>query len=173
MAMTTPTCWRPTTGADSVPFPADARLDGPAGQAAYSQYIIDCQKAAERETAEEAVARCRAEADRLDDGGHRFDDVLDCLTSTFDCHVRDLNSPDKATVEMERGMGFNEVSYFGDWQINWLRKANSEMTAAYESLDRERFRKAAASFAEVVADWGITWKPRVTAAASDVATCGK
>jgi hypothetical protein len=157
--MTTFIYWRPSTGADSVPFPADARLDGPAGAAAYSRYLVDCQEAAKRETAEEAVVRCRAEADLLDDGGQRFDDVLDCLTTMFDSHVRDLASNNAAIAELERGTGFNEISYFGDYAIDRLRRANGEMSAAYEALDRERFRKAAASFAEVVADWGITWKP--------------
>lgn len=161
--MTTPLCWRPITGADSVSYPADARLDGPAGRAAFVRYISDCEQAAERETADEAVLRCRAEADRLDDGGERFDFVLDSLTTTFDCHFRDLNSPDKATAEMERGMGFDESCYYGEWQIDRLRDANAEMRAAYESLSRERFRKAAAKFAEVVADWGVGWKPKFTA----------
>ena len=170
--MTTPLCWRPTTGADSVAFPADARLDGPAGEAAFKRYIIDCEDAAMRETADEAIVRCRAEAELLDDGGARFDGVLDCLTTTFDCHVRDLNSPDKATADIARGMGFNEVTYYGDWQIDRLRHANVEMNAAYDTLDRERFRKAAAVFAEVVADWGITWKPIATTAPSDAATRG-
>ena len=157
--MTTSISWRPTTGADSVPFPADAHLDGPAGMAAYSRYLVDCQEAAKQETAEEAAVRCRADADLLNDGGARFDDVLACLTTTFDSHVRDLASPDAAIAELERGMGFNEISFFGDYQIDRLRRANAEMSAAFEALDRERFRKHAAIFAEVVADWGIAWKP--------------
>ena len=157
--MTTPICWRPSTGADSIPFPAAARFDGPAGAAAYSRYLVDCQEAAKRETAEEAVLRCRAEADLLDDGGARFDNVLACLTTTFDSHVRDLASPDAETRKIEMGMGFDECCYYGGWQIDKLRRAHGEMSAAFEALDRERFRKHAALFAEVVADWGITWKP--------------
>lgn len=157
--MTTPVCWRPSTGAMSVPFPADARLDGPAGAAAYARYLSDCREAANRETAEEAVVRCRAEADLLDDGGARFDDVLAALTTTFDGHVRDLASPDAEIAEIEQGMGLDESSYFGGWQIDQLRRAHDEMSVAFDALDRERFRKAAAHFAEVVADWGITWKP--------------
>jgi hypothetical protein len=157
--MTTPICWRPITGADSVPFPADARLDGPAGEVAYSQYLIDCQEAARRETADAAVVRCRAEADRLDDGGTRFDDVLACLTSTFDGHARDLAGPDG---DRWRVFSFEESSFYGIGQVDQLRRAHVEMSAAYDSLDRERFRKAAATFAEVVADWGITWKPQST-----------
>lgn len=160
--MTTSVHHRPSTGAMSVPFPADARLDGPAGMAAYSRYLIDCQEAARRETADESLVRCRAEADLLDHGGARFDDVLAALTATFDVHVRELNNPE--TAEVEQGMGFNEVCYFGEWQIEELRTANAEMNAAYESLDRERYRKAATRFAEVVADWGITWKPKAARA---------
>ena len=157
--MTTPVCWRPSTGADSVPFPAAAKFEGPAGAAAYSLYLVDCQEAAKQETAEEAVVRCRAEADLLDDGGARFDHVLVGLTTTFDNHVRDLASPDAETRKVEMGMGFDECCYYGGWQIDRLRRAHGEMIAAYDALDRERFRKAAASFAEAVADWGITWKP--------------
>jgi hypothetical protein len=154
--MTTPICWRPSTGADSVPFPADAGLGGPAGSAAYSRYLVDCQEAARRETAEEAVVRCRAEADLLDDGGRRFDDVLACLTTTFDSHVADVAGPEG---EQWKGFTFDESSFYGIGQIDKLRRAHGEMSAAFYALDRELFRKAAASFAEVVADWGITWKP--------------
>ena len=154
--MTTSISWRPTTGADSVPFPADARLDGPAGSAAYSRYLVDCQAAAKRETSEEAVVRCRAEADLLDDGGARFDDVLACLTTTFDSHVADVAGPEG---EQWKGFTFDESSFYGIGQVDKLRRAHGEMSAAFEALDRERFRKHAALFAEVVADWGITWKP--------------
>ena len=154
--MTTSISWRPTTGADSVPFPADARLDGPAGSAAYSRDLVDCQAAAKRETSEEAVVRCRAEADLLDDGGARFDDVLACLTTTFDSHVADVAGPEG---EQWKGFTFDESSFYGIGQVDKLRRAHGEMSAAFEALDRERFRKHAALFAEVVADWGITWKP--------------
>ena len=154
--MTTPTYWRPKTGADSVPFPAAAKFRGPAASAAFSRYLVDCQEAAKRETAEEAVVRCRAEADLLDHGGARFDDVLACLTTTFDSHVADVTGPEG---ELWKGYTFEESSLYGNGHIDRLRRAYVEMAAAFDALDRERFRKAAASFAEVVADWGITWKP--------------
>lgn len=154
--MTTPTYWRPKTGADSVPFPAAAKFRGPAASAAYSRYLVDCQEAARRETAEEAAVRCRAEADLLDNGGARFDDVLACLTTTFDSHVADVAGPEG---EQWNRFTFDESSFYGIGQVDKLRRAHGEMSAAFEALDRERFRKAAASFAEVVADWGITWKP--------------
>jgi hypothetical protein len=153
--MTTPICWRPSTGADSVPFPADARLDGPAGAAAYSRYLVDCQEAAKRETADEAVVRCRAEADNLDDGGARFDDVLDSLLSTFDSHVADVHGPNG---DQWRDLGFDECIYFGSYSIDRLRHAHNKMSEAFTALDREQYRKAAASFSEVIADFGITWK---------------
>jgi hypothetical protein len=161
--MTTPLCWRPSTGADSVDFPADARLEGPAGQAAYSRYLIECQEAARRETADEAIARCRAEADRLDDGGQRFDDVLGCLLSTFDGHARDLAGPEG---DLWKGMGFGESCYYLSGEIDRLRRQHAEMSLAFEALDRERFRKAAATFAEVIADFGIGWKPTSAATAA-------
>lgn len=154
--MTTPASWRPATGADSVEFPADATLDGPAGRAAYSRYLRQCEVAAKIETADEAITRCRAEADRLDDGGQRFDDVLDCLLSTFQEHVADLAEPDG---DLWRGFSFEESSCFGVWQIDQLRRAYVEMSGAFQSLDRERFRKAAATFAEVVADFGFISRP--------------
>lgn len=161
--MTTPITWRPTTGADSVDFPADARLDGPAGSAAYSRYLIDCQEAARRETADQAIVRCRAEADLLDDGGQRFDDVLADLLNTFDGHLADLAGPEG---DIWRGFTFEESSFYGVWQIDTLRRAYVEMSGAFQALDRERFRKAAATFAEVIADFGITWKPTRAAAAT-------
>ncbi len=161
--MTTPICWRPSTGADSVPFPADAHLDGPAGMAAYSRYLIDCQEAAQRETADEAVVRCRAEADNLDDGGARFDDVLDCLMSTFDGHVADVQGQNG---DQWRGFGFDECSYFGSYSIDRLRHAHNKMSEAFTALDREQYRKAAASFSEVIADFSITWKSTRSPAAT-------
>jgi hypothetical protein len=161
--MTTPLCWRPSTGADSVDFPADAKLDGPAGSAAYARYLIDCQEAARRETADEAIVRCRAEADLLDDGGHRFDDVIGCLLSTFDGHVQDLAGPEG---DLWKGMGFEEYCYYGLYQVDRLRRAHVEMNDAFTALDRERFRKAAATFAEVIADFGIGWKPTSAAPAA-------
>lgn len=162
--MTTPASWRPATGANSVPFPVEAREDGPTGEAAYSRYLLDCQDAARRETAVEAATRCRAEADLLDDGGLRFDDVLDHLAQAFDSHLADTAGPEG---ELWKGMSLDECSYYGSGQLDQLRRAHVEMAAAFASLGRERFMKAAAEFATVVADWGITWVPRRAAAGTD------
>lgn len=161
--MTTPITWRPSSGADSVPLPDDAKLEGPVGSAAYSRYLIECQEAARRETADEAIVRCRAEADLFDDGGQRFDNVLACLLNSFDGHAADLVGPEGYLWD---GYTFDECSYYASWQVDQLQRAHAEMSEAYRALDRERFRKAAATFAEVIADFGIGLKPTSDATAA-------
>lgn len=151
--MTTPTCWRPSTGADSVPYPSmPLDLDSPQAHAAYARYLLDRQKAAQRETADEAIARCRAEADYFEGGAARFELVLDTLTDALDRHAADLAGPEG---EKWRGMGLQESTFVGFGQADRLVRAQCEMSEAWDRLDRNAYRKAAAQFANVVADLAI------------------
>jgi hypothetical protein len=147
---------RPKTGADSVPFPDECRGDGPGSEAAWNRYWRDREAAAARETANEAVVRYREEAELLEHGGARFDDVLECMVTTFDRHVADCSRPGG---EVYRGLGLSESCFYGDWQIDRMARAHRTMTDAFDQGDREAFRKAAAEFAQLVADWGVGWIP--------------
>ncbi len=155
--MTTPTCWRPATGADSVPYPAELLAesvdhDSPQAQAAYARYLIDCQEAANRETADEAIVRCRAEADHFEGGAARFELVLDTLTDALDRHVADLTGPDG---EQWRGFSLEESSCYGSGQVDKLARSYAAMAKAWDALDRAAFRKAAAEFSTTLADLAI------------------
>ncbi len=150
--MTTPTTWRPSTGADSVPCPEIGRTDGPEGEAAWDQYWRDCAQAADRETADEALVRCRAEADLIADGGPRFDHVLEVVIDTFDRQVADLARP---TGEQYRGLGLDECGFYSGWQIGRMLQAWHTMADAFDDLDREQYRKAAAEFAGALADMSV------------------
>ena len=155
--MNQPAAWRPATGADSVPFPDACHGDGPEADAAWEQYWQDCAEADRRETADEAIVRLRADADIIEHGAARFDAVLDTLVGALDQHEADLRGPDG---EQWQGFSLDECCWYGEWQIDKLARAHGEMSEAFETLDRERFRKAAAKFANVVADFGAGWKPR-------------
>jgi hypothetical protein len=142
---------RPKTGADSVPFPAECRhvLNGPESPqaiAAWVRYLADREEAARRETADEAIVRCRDEAAMLDGAG-RFDYVLDAIVDAFDRQVQDLSGPD---AERWRGMGLMECCFYGC--ASGLAQAWNEMEQAFSALDRDRFRKAAAEYAGTLAD---------------------
>lgn len=159
--MTTPTCWRPSTGADSVPYPTELLGDGcdhdsPEAKAIWARYWRDREEAAKRETADEAIARCRAEADQFEHGAARFELVLDTLTDALDRHVADL-----AGREGDRwyGMGFEESTFVGFGQADSLAHAQREMAEAWDRLDRDAYRKAAAKFANAVADLSIGMMP--------------
>lgn len=146
--MTNVVFFRPKTGADSVPFPAECHgPETPQAMAAWARYQADCDAAAKRETADEAIVRSREEASFYFDGAARLDYVLDALVDSFDRHVRDLSGPDG---ERERCFGFGEVCLYSD--VRDMSRAWHEMDSAYAGLDRERFRKAAAEYARVLAD---------------------
>jgi hypothetical protein len=155
--MIQPAAWRPKTGADSVPFPDICHGDSPEADAAYVQYHRDREEAARQETADEAIVRLRADADEIEHGVARFDAVLTTLVDALDRQEADLRGPDG---ERWRGLSLDECCWYGGWQVDELDRAHGEMRAAFETLDRERFRKAAAKFANVVADFGAGWKPR-------------
>jgi hypothetical protein len=146
--------FRPQTGADSVPFPAECHQDlngpdTPQGSAAWKRYWADREEAARRETADEAIVRCRDEAAMLD-GAERFDHVLDTIVDVFDRQVQDLSGPD---ADQWRGMGLMECSFYHDascWARVW-----QEMEEAFSALDRDRFRKAAAEYAGTLADLSV------------------
>jgi hypothetical protein len=150
--MTTPTTWRPTTGADSVPFPAIIHCGGPEADAAYDQYLRDQAAAAMRETADEAIVRCRAEADFFVDGGQRFDHVLEVVIDTFDRQVADLAQPEG---EKYRGLGLDECGFYGGWKVDRMRQAWDRMADAFADFDRDSYRKAAAEFAGNLADLAV------------------
>ena len=146
--------FRPQTGADSVPFPAECHQelngpDTPQGSAAWKRYWADREEAARRETADEAIVRCRDEA-AIFDGAGRFDYVLDAIVDAFDSQVRDLSGPDPDSV---RGMGLMESCFYGCG--SGLSQAWSEMEQAFSALDRDRFRKAAAEYAGTLADLSV------------------
>jgi hypothetical protein len=141
---------RPKTGADSVPFPAECHgPETPQAMAAWERYWAIREEAARRETADEAIVRCRDEAAMLDGAG-RFDYVLDAIVDAFDRHVRDLSGPDPDSV---RGMGLMESCFYGCG--SGLAQAWSEMEEAFSALDRNRFRKAAAEYAGTLADLSV------------------
>ena len=152
--MTSIKSFRPQTGADSVPFPAECHqeLDGPdtpQGVAAWRRYWADREEAARRETADEAIVRCRDEAEMLDGVG-RFYHVLDVIVDVFDRKVQDLSGPHG---DEWRGMGLAECCMYHDalcWGRVWY-----EMEVAFLSLDRDRFRKAAAEYAGTLADLSV------------------
>ncbi len=151
--MTTPLTWRPTTGADSVPYPPMFDdLESPEARAAWARYLIDSREAAECETADEAIVRCRAEADYFEGGADRFELVLDTLTDAIDRHVADLTGPE---AEKWRGMGFEESTFVGFFKTDTLVHAHREMGDAWDRLDRDAFRKAAAKFARTLADLAV------------------
>jgi hypothetical protein len=166
--MTTPTTWRPTTGADSIPLPAVCYSEGPEADAAWAQYWRDCEEAANRETADEAIARCRAEAELFADGGQRFDHVLEVVLDTFDRQVVDLARPQG---EKYRGLGLDECGFYGGWKVDRMRRAWDRMADAFGDLDRDRYRKAAAEFAGNLADLavGMTTLPATPARAGGAA----
>lgn len=151
--MPTSTAWRPSTGADSVPLPPLCHdPDGPEARAAWARYWKERADAEQRETADEAVARCRAEADFFTDGGQRFDHVLDVAVDTFDRHVVDLDRPEGLRY---RGMGLDECGFYSGFEIDRMRRAWKSMADAFHDLDRDRYRKAAAEFAGSLADLAV------------------
>lgn len=151
--MTTPVTWRPTTGAESVPLPAVCSdHDSSEARTAWARYWVERDQAERRETADEAVARCRAEADHFDGGGRRFDHVLDTTLDTFDSHVADLKGPEG---ESYRGLGLDESGFYSGFEIDRMRRAWRTMDDAFGNLDRDAYRKAAAEFARALADLAI------------------
>jgi hypothetical protein len=156
--MTIPASWRPATGADSVPFPAmPVDLESPQADAAWARYWREREEAAARETADEAIARCRAEAGQYDDGGGaRFELVLDTVVGDLDRHVADLAKPDG---DKWRGLGWGECSYYGFAEMEKLARVHDAMAAAWDDLNREAFRKAAAEFARILADLALGMVP--------------
>jgi len=138
---------RPKTGADSVPFPAECNgPETPQAMAAWKRYWADREEAARRETADEAIVRCRDEAAMLDGAG-RFDHVLEVVVHAFDRQVQDLSGPD---ADRWRGLGLMECCFYHD--ASDLVCAWGEMEQAFSALDRDRFRKAAAEYAGALAD---------------------
>ncbi len=163
-----PVTWRPSTGANSIPLPAACYGEGPEADAAWAQFWRDCEEAANRETADEAIARCRAGAELFADGGQRFDHVLEVVLDTFDRQVVDLARPQG---EKYRGLGLDECSFYGCGQVDRMRRAWSRMADAFADLDRDRYRKAAAEFARTLADMalGMTTLPSTPARAGGAA----
>jgi hypothetical protein len=99
-----------------------------------------------------AMKRCRDAAREMPGGDSRFDHAVRELVGSFDRHVRELGGPNAHEV---RGMGLLEIARFhgpGLMSYWW-----EEMELAWEALDRERFRAAAAEFASEFADvaWGL------------------
>ena len=150
--------FRPRTGADSVPFPGECHqdLDGPDTPqliAAWKRYWADREEAARRETADEAIVRCRDEAEMCDGGAARFDLVLDCIVHTFDRHLAELQKPEEQ--EVEQGMGLDQVCGLPVCEVSQLACTHQEMSDAFDDLDRNRYRKAAAEFARIIADFAM------------------
>lgn len=133
-----------------MPFPAECMDEShPHNAAAWEQYWRDREHAARIETADEAVMRCRDEATFSQGGVERFDLVLETVVEAFDSYTAHVNGPDG---ESWRGLSLDESGPFGGWQLRLLAAAWAVMVDAFERLDREAFRKAAAGFAETMAD---------------------
>jgi len=152
---------RPKTGADSVPFPAECQqvLHGPEtpqAMAAWKRYWADREEAARRETADEAIVRCRDEAAIRDGGAARFNVVLDCIVDTFDWHLANLNKPEEQ--EVEQGMGLDELCPLPTFEVSELKDTHREMVDAFHELDRNRYRKAAAEFARIIAEFAMAMR---------------
>jgi len=145
----TPPAWRPATGPDSVPFPDACWGEGPAADAAWHRYWKDCAEAERHETADEAIVRCRAEAEQSAGGAARFDHVLAHVVGTFDHHERELAGPD---AEARRGMTLEMLSPVVNFSLNELHRSVHELDKTFAAVDRDRYRKAAATFAKIVAD---------------------
>jgi hypothetical protein len=152
MTMTTPTTWRPATGADSVPLPDACRGDGPEADAAWDRYWRDQAEAERRETADEATVRCRAEADFWEGGAARFDHVLAELIGTFEYHERELAGPD---AEAQRGMSLAMLSMIANVSVDEMHRTLHELDKSFDEVNREHYRKAAARLARIVADLSI------------------
>lgn len=144
---------RPKTGADSVPLPAACHdPDSPEYGVAWDHYWAERAQAEARETADEAIVRCRADADFFTDGGQRFDHVLELAVDTFDRRVVDLDGPDGETY---RGLGLDEYGFYSGFEIDHMRKAWKGMAQSFDDLDRDRYRKAAAEFAAALANMAV------------------
>lgn len=128
----------PTTGPDSVPLP-------PAGcsQAEWATYLLKVRRAEMNETAEQATARCRAEAARYEQQ-RLFDATLASLLETYDSTVPD---PDYA------GLGLDQAGFFDEYLLADLAKHWREMQIAFADADRPAFHKAAAKFTGRAADF--------------------
>lgn len=151
--MTTPASWRPATGADSVPFPAmPLDLDSPEAQAAFDLYMRRRDEAERRETADEAIVRCRAEAEYFEGGAARFDDVLDTLLHDLDRHVANEAKPG---ADVYRGFSMGESCFYGFADVEKLARTHAIMADAWEELDHDAYRKAAAEFSKIVAELAI------------------
>jgi hypothetical protein len=162
----TPAAWRPATGADSVPFPDACWGEGPAADAAWARYWRDCAEAERRETADQAIVRCRAEADSWKGGAARFDHVLAELLRTFDYHERELAGPD---AEAQRGMSLEMISVIVNVSLEQMASARHELDKGFDEVNRERYRKAAATFAKIVADLAIGMNASAAATAGGAA----
>jgi hypothetical protein len=155
--MTTPNSWRPQTGADSIPSPPTFRdPDSPQARGAWARYWRECEEAAARETVNEAIVRCRAEADCFEHGAARFEVVLETLDHALDRHVADLAGPEG---EKWRGFSLDESSIYGLGHVRALATAYGHMEAAWTDLNREAYRKAAAEFASILADLSFGMVP--------------
>ena len=149
---------RAKTGADSVSFPVECHgPETPQAMAAWDKYWADRVEAASRETADEAIVRCRDEAENWmpgHGGAARFGHAMSEAIGVFNRHVRDLAGPD---ADAERGMGLLELIPFAD--PGCMAAAWKRMSAAFDALERDQFLKAAAEFAKEFAD--MTWGLRV------------
>lgn len=144
---------RPKTGADSVPLPAACHdPDSPEYGVAWEHYWAERAQAEARETADEAIVQCRADADFFADGGQRFDYVLEIAVETFDRRAVDLTRP---KADDYRGLSLDEYGFYSGFQIDHMRQAWEGMAESFRDLDRDRYRKAAAEFAGALANMTV------------------
>lgn len=129
--------FNPQTGADSVPLPEA----GGDQDLRWSEYWAKCRQAAEAETVEQAVARCRGQAGDFD-VERRFDAVLAVMTETFD---------ERLANPLYAGLSLDESGFFAEYLIDDLRQFWKAMSAAFDAGDRDAYRKAAADFCKAAA----------------------
>lgn len=138
--------YRPKTGRYSVPFPKfppGANPEDSEFNPIWANYFRQQAEAEAVETANQAIERCRGEAGDFDGGADRFDAVLELLLYTFD------------TRGEYPGLGLDESGYYSRWMIDAISRAWATMSQAFDSGDRNAYRKAAAEFAKEISNLSI------------------
>lgn len=107
--------------------------------------LLEARRQEVNETADEATDRCRAEAARVHRQRH-FDATLAELLRVYDTTAAD---------QQYSGMSLDEAGYFDEWLLADLVKRWRQMQLAFETGDRESYRRAAAKFAGRAIDFGM------------------